>query len=62
MMNPGNSRKQKQQPHGKTGIKQVLEGILDRLREGLDELADELRPRQPEPIPIPVPVRRPGSR
>ena len=42
------------------GFQRALEGILERLRQGMEELANELsqnRP-QPQPIPIPLPTQR----
>ena len=41
------------------GLQRALEGILERLRQGLEELANELSNRpQPQPIPIPLPSQR----
>ena len=64
-MRSDDNRKQKG-PQTKQGLKRTLEGIIERLREGLDELAEVLerglRPSEPQPIPIPVPTRRPRSR
>lgn len=62
IMNPDDTRKRKNHPQAGKGLKEALEGVLERLREELDELAQGLRPRQPQPVPIPVPVRRPGRR
>jgi hypothetical protein len=60
-MSPEYNRKQKnQQP--KSGFRRTLDGVLERLREGLEDLAEGLRPAQPQPIPIPVPVNRPRRR
>jgi hypothetical protein len=60
-MSPEDNRKQKSHPQNKTGFKRTLEGVLERLRDGLDELAEGLRPR-PQPVPIPVPIDRPRRR
>jgi hypothetical protein len=57
-MSPENIRKQKGQPQSKNGLKQTLENILGRLRDGLDEVAESLQPARPQPVPIPIPVRR----
>lgn len=42
------------------GFQRALEGILERLRQSLEELANELTPNrpQPQPIPIPLPTQR----
>lgn len=61
-MNPEDRSKHKPHPQQKTGLTQALEGVLERLREGLDELADGLRPQQPQRVPVPVPVRRRPAR
>ncbi len=60
-MSPDDASKQKNRQQPKPGLRRTLEGVLERLREGLEELADGLRP-QPQPVPIPIPVRRPGRR
>lgn len=54
------ARKQKNQPQHKDG--NPLEGILERLREGLDELLNGLKPAQPQPVPIPIPIEYPRRR
>lgn len=61
-MSPESIRKHKGQPQSKNGLKETLENILGRLREGLDEVAENLRPARPQPVPIPIPVRRPRRR
>ncbi len=60
-MSPEDTRKQKNRQR-KPGFREVLDGVLERLREGLDGLAEGLRPAQPQPVPIPIPVRRPRRR
>lgn len=59
-MSPEESRKQqnKQRP----SLPRVIEDLLERLREGLEQVAEELRPREPQPVRIPVPVERPRRR
>jgi hypothetical protein len=57
-MSPEDARKQKNRPQQKSGLKRTLEGVLERLREGLEELANGLIPAQPQRVPIPIPVRR----
>ena len=59
-MSPYDARKQKNNQPPKSGIRRTLEGVLERLREGLDSLADGFRP-QPQPVPIPIPIDRPRS-
>lgn len=63
-MSPDETRKQKGHPQQKNGLRRTLEGVLERLREGLDELGEGLRPDRPQPvpIPIPIPVRQPRRR
>lgn len=60
-MSPEDARKQKNHQPTKGGLRRTLEGVLERLREGLDSLLDGFRP-QPQPVPIPVPTRRPRRR
>ncbi len=59
-------RKQKARPQPKSGLKQTLEGALERLGEELDRIAEGIRrglePARPQPVPIPVPVNRPRRR
>jgi hypothetical protein len=55
-MNPPQS-KEKQTKSGQ-GLQRALEGILERLRQGLEEIANGLNGNRPEPIPLPVPVDR----
>lgn len=54
-------RKQQRQGGQKSGVKQVLDGVVERLREGLEEILDGLRAK-PQPVPIPIPVNRPRRR
>ncbi len=61
-MSPDDRRKQKPQPQQKSGWTNALEDVLERLREGLDELARGLQPEQRQRVPIPVPSRRPSRR
>ncbi len=61
-MSPDDVHKQKNHRQPKPGLKQVLEGVLERLREGLNDIAEGLRPQEPQPIPIPIPVQRPRRR
>jgi len=61
-MSPEETRKQKNRQQPKPGIRNVLDGVLERLREALDGLAEGLRPAHPQPVPIPMPVRRPRRR
>ncbi|GAP07330.1 MAG TPA: hypothetical protein DEQ80_03435 [Anaerolinea thermolimosa] len=44
------------------GMQRTLEGILERLRQGLEELAGQLTQRPPQPVPIPIPVHRRSRR
>jgi hypothetical protein len=55
-------RKNKNHPEMKPGLKRTLQGILERLKEGMDEIADGLRPANPQRVPIPLPVWRPRRR
>ena len=57
-MSPEEFRKQKSRPQPKTGLKQALEGVVERLREGLEEIARGLNAAQPQRVPIPIPVNR----
>lgn len=61
-MSPEDVRKKQNHPQPKRGLKQVLEGVVERLREGMEELARGLNPQEPQPVPIPVPVNRPRRR
>lgn len=61
-MDTKDSRKPKSYPQPKQGLKHTLEGVLDRLREELDELASGFRPKDPQLVPIPIPVQRPRRR
>ena len=64
-MSPEETRKDKHRQQ-KPGFKRTLEGIVERLREGLEELGEDLgrglRPARPQPIPIPIPALRPRRR
>jgi hypothetical protein len=60
-MSKDDVRKQKGQARKESGVKETLEGMLDRLREGLEEILGSLRPSQPQPVPIPV-YNRPRRR
>lgn len=40
------------------GLQGALEGILERLRQGLEEIARGLSNDRPQPVPIPVPTER----
>lgn len=51
-------KKARRNPHG---VQRTLEGILERLRQGLEELAGQLAQR-PQPVPIPIPVQRRSRR
>lgn len=55
--NQGKKARRNPQP----GVQRTLEGILERLRQGLEELAGQLAQR-PQPVPIPVPVHRRSRR
>lgn len=55
-MSPSTSKKN-QQP-SRQGLQGALEGILDRLRQGLEEIARGLNNDRPQPVPIPVPADR----
>jgi hypothetical protein len=55
-MNPLDDDKKKKR--SKPTLQRVLEGILDRLREGMEEIAQGLNPSRPQPQPIPIPVNR----
>ncbi len=62
-MNSDENRKQKSLPQkNSSGLQRTLQGLLERLREGLDTMAKGLRPEQPQPVPIPIPVYRPKRR
>ena len=61
-MSPEDRRKQKPHPQHKSGWTNTLEDVLERLREGLDELARGLQPQQRQRVPIPVPTHRPTRR
>ncbi len=54
-MSPDNQVKNKKQPE-KPGFQRALEDLLERLRRGMEELANPLNPNRPQPQPIPVPV------
>ena len=60
-MSPEDTHKQKNHPQSKPGWWRALEGILERLGEGFEDIARGLQP-QPKPIPIPVPTRQPRRR
>jgi hypothetical protein len=49
--------KQKRRPQQKTDLKRTLQGILERMREGMEELTGGLQPVR-QPIPIPAVNRR----
>lgn len=53
MGNADQNKKRKNDVH--PGFQRSLEGILERLRRGLEELANSLAPSQPQPQPIPIP-------
>jgi len=56
-MNPPQSKDK--QAKSRQGLQRALEGILERLRQGLEEIANGLNNnRRPEPIPLPIPVDR----
>ncbi len=61
-MSPEDTRKPKNRQQPKPSFREVLDRVLEGLREGLDGLAEGLRPPQPQPVPIPIPVRRPRRR
>lgn len=46
------------QPKHKRPLKRSLDHILERLREGMENLVDGLQTVRPQPVPIPVPVRK----
>ena len=48
----------KKKKRSKSPFQRMLEGILDRLREGMEEIAQGLNPQRPQPQPIPIPVNR----
>jgi hypothetical protein len=51
-MSPLDTNKQKK---SQTGLQRALEGFLERMRQGMDELARSLAPQRPQPQPIPIP-------
>jgi hypothetical protein len=61
-MSPDPVDKQKRYPQPRKGLKNALEGIVERLRDGLQGIADGLRSERPQRVPIPVPVYRPRRR
>ncbi len=54
-MSPADQTRPKANPP-RPGIEKTLDGILERLRQGLEELAGRLSPGRPQPQPIPVPL------
>jgi len=64
LMNPDDVRKPKRDPQKKIGLRQALEGVVERLRKGLENIAEGLasglRPGKPQHIP--VPIRQPRRR
>jgi hypothetical protein len=55
-------RKNKSRPELKPDLKSTLQGILERLKEGMDEIAEGLKPLDRQHVPIPIPVRNPRRR
>jgi len=57
-MSPDTNSKSKKRRQSQDKLNRTLEELLERLRKGLDNLADGLRSPGPQPVPIPIPARR----
>jgi hypothetical protein len=55
-MSPSQSKDK--QARSRQGLQRALEGILERLRQGVEEIAKGLNPNRPQPVPIPIPVEQ----
>ena len=52
------SQNKGKQNRSSQGLQQTLEGILERLRQGMEEIMKGMNPNRPQPVPIPIPLER----